>query len=1112
MGLNVQNFTYGVNFGPLPSAPTNPVNGDAYYDTSLNVFRFYQNGAWQTLGGGGSSDPITLAQISTPGAPASGYNNLYFKNDNNLYIQNSADVETPILQSGSAAFATYASSQITTQSTGITNTSFETFSNSPVFTFTPTISGVYKIYASVVAENGINNDQATLRIFNTAGGATLISESQGAVEGHLTGYGTAQYSSYIQSTYTLIAGTSYIFDIQAKVQSGDTVYMDGSITNFCMFAEGIGLNGTLNTGGSSFALFTSNVVNTQSSFIGSVYPSFTTFDNSPAFTFTPVISGKYKIYATVPIYEVNQNQNVNIRIFNTSGGATLLQESQAYGGAANIVSNNVQTSLTTQSIYELVAGTAYVFDIQGAVSGGTAQIAALTVPFYMFAEGIGLSNTSQNFPVNMKVTGTGSWSASANIILGTISWDSNSAYNTSTGEYTVPYAGYYLVGWNANATTATKQVGIYVNGTQQELIDNGYSADPGAVGTSTVVKVNAGDIITWVANIGFSANVTTQWVSSISLANALLGPQGRTTGSAFAYYASTVVNTIDTGVTNTIFETFSNSPGFTVTPTISGIYKVYASVPFQVQDSAQFAQCRIWNTSGGGSLLQESQATIYSQSGSPEISNQQIQSTYTLIAGRTYVFDIQARSDAGTVYDRGDQAPFFMFCEGIGLSGQFQSPVTPWQSNLSVTPSASFGSYTGLKTLTRVVGDTMEFKVYLTVGTSVSSIMSLALPAGYTIDASKLSNGQSLLNGFATSITTSSQSINTSTWATYPFFDGSDISNIYFTPSTGTTTTQQFDKAFALNFAEGGAPWVAEFSVPIVGLYGGQLDGVSTIAKSASTGVSWSIPYNASFNPVLDPGTNPLQAIVTTNGGDVEIGLQDDGSGNTGSVYADDRNNASSTVTIRFKRNGVVIASQVMYNQNNISIHEMQIPPNSFRFIDSPPAGTWTYTVEAMTSGTSAANSQITYSTLYAKPLSALGGSAGSGAGPSAWLPYTPTFTGMGTVTGASFWYKTDGADSIFIKGTWTIGTPTATQAQISLPPTYTSNGTKINGTIESCGTMNHNNSNTVAFAVTIQPNVTYLTFGYNNNTGGDLNPDNGNVIFAPGVTYSFSSTAIPIS
>jgi len=42
----------GIRFFPQTSAPSDPENGDMYYDDTLTIFRFRENGAWVALGGG----------------------------------------------------------------------------------------------------------------------------------------------------------------------------------------------------------------------------------------------------------------------------------------------------------------------------------------------------------------------------------------------------------------------------------------------------------------------------------------------------------------------------------------------------------------------------------------------------------------------------------------------------------------------------------------------------------------------------------------------------------------------------------------------------------------------------------------------------------------------------------------------------------------------------------------------------------------------------------------------------------------------------------------------------------------------------------------------------
>jgi hypothetical protein len=55
MATNFFKNRNGLALGNLATAPASPVNGDMYYDTTLNKFRRYQNGAWGNFGGGSGS-------------------------------------------------------------------------------------------------------------------------------------------------------------------------------------------------------------------------------------------------------------------------------------------------------------------------------------------------------------------------------------------------------------------------------------------------------------------------------------------------------------------------------------------------------------------------------------------------------------------------------------------------------------------------------------------------------------------------------------------------------------------------------------------------------------------------------------------------------------------------------------------------------------------------------------------------------------------------------------------------------------------------------------------------------------------------------------------------
>jgi hypothetical protein len=70
------------------------------------------------------------------------------------------------------------------------------------------------------------------------------------------------------------------------------------------------------------------------------------------------------------------------RLFNTTGGATLLAESQAVASATAI-----DASVLAQSVYNLNSGASYVFDVQAKlVTGTSVVIDGSDANFYIFAE------------------------------------------------------------------------------------------------------------------------------------------------------------------------------------------------------------------------------------------------------------------------------------------------------------------------------------------------------------------------------------------------------------------------------------------------------------------------------------------------------------------------------------------------------------------------------------------------------------------------------------------------------------------------------------------------------------------------------------------------------
>lgn len=122
-------------------------------------------------------------------------------------------------------------------------------------------------------------------------------------------------------------------------------------------------------------------------------------------------------------------------------------------------------------------------------------------------------------------------------------------------------------------------------------------------------------------------------------------------------------------------------------------------------------------------------------------------------------------------------------------------------------------------------------------------------------------------------------------------------------------------------------------------------------------------------------------------------------------------------------------------------------------------------------------------------------------------VAYTPTFTGLGTVTGVNFVSWKEGAN-LLVKGTFTTGTPTATEARVSLGfGGGNSNATALSTlpTLSAAGTTEVTNFSSTVYKISalIEPSVSYITMGNQASTVGGLSKQNGNDLFGASVTVS---------
>lgn len=128
----------------------------------------------------------------------------------------------------------------------------------------------------------------------------------------------------------------------------------------------------------------------------------------------------------------------------------------------------------------------------------------------------------------------------------------------------------------------------------------------------------------------------------------------------------------------------------------------------------------------------------------------------------------------------------------------------------------------------------------------------------------------------------------------------------------------------------------------------------------------------------------------------------------------------------------------------------------------------------------------------------------------SDWQSYTPTFTGFGTVSTQSFWWRRVG-DSVEITGKFTSGTSTATEARISLPNSLVSDSTKLPA-IRGVGHFVQGQAGASFVEVLAESNVSYVTFGVQAGGGsGGLTKVTGSSLTANGIEQSIQAI-VPIS
>jgi hypothetical protein len=416
------------------------------------------------------------------------------------------------LPGGGTAFF-QASSQVTTASSAISSGSFTTFSNSPALSFTPTVSGTYKVYCSIPINMTSAGAVSLERIFNTTGSATLLDESQGT--SYPGGTPPTRMSVFVQSVYTLTSGTAYVFDIQGLVigGSGGNVQNSGNEAPFYMFAEQVAVGTAANLVLGAFGSSPNGNAGTISASTLTLQPASASFPGGVSTT-TQTFAGSKNFTSPIGYNNTTPASNTSLDIINTTGATQRIVQT-GYGGQVGLRGRYANgtlgspTAATNGNILEFMSGMGYGTDTFPSSSSGAVNIVA----------GETFTDTSNATYIQFSVTPTGSVTtaeaarvnSTGNVLIGTttdsgtqkLQVNGNSNVGTVTGG---TWNGVVTAGSSVltTGTTYTTPSNITTATLFKFILVGGGGGGGGSISTSTHGSGGGGSAAVIVYAVGLS--------------------------------------------------------------------------------------------------------------------------------------------------------------------------------------------------------------------------------------------------------------------------------------------------------------------------------------------------------------------------------------------------------------------------------------------------------------------------------------------------------------------------------------------------------------------------------------------------------------------------------
>ena len=378
-------------------------------------------------------------------------------------------------------------------------------------------------------------------------------------------------------------------------------------------------------------------------------------------------------------------------------------------------------------------------------------------------------------------------------------------------------------------------------------------------------------------------------------------------------------------------------------------------------------------------------------------------------------------------------------------------PIVAGESDwIAYTPTTTgFGTPTNVSAFYKRVGDTMYVSGSHTTGTSTAVLATISLPTNLTINSSKLSlsttssNPSPLIGQFSSTGTGQAggviASVSTSTSLVY--FGGDYTAGTLLTPNNGN------------NILANNSVFSYQFQIPIT---------------------QWSSNITlASTTPMIEFVSNN-SGLTTAGGSNTSSFLSSAAGSAIGSIASTTvTSNSVTSFTCQFQ-NAIQPTDRIVLEVNNGTAANGWIPASSlFPFVDQG-AGAFGMKVTPSTSvqvivafgnggclptGTTYATAGTTWASgasgyyWRVSKYSSYGGtelapatyiSTGTITRENIWTAYTPTFSaGFGTVTNNSAFYKVLG-DSLFVRGSCTVGTTAASIASVSIPTLFTISSSKL--------------------------------------------------------------------